>query len=55
MFDAAYQKIVCVDAGPDMMKVVFQNLLINGAHAMQGKGTIRVSVELINARCEIAL
>ena len=43
-----------VSADPDMLKVVFQNLLINSAHAMQGKGTIRVSVELIDATCEIA-
>lgn len=28
-----------------MMRVVFQNLLINSAHAMHGKGKIRVAVE----------
>jgi two-component system NtrC family sensor kinase len=37
-----------------MLKVVFQNLLINGAHAMQGKGTIRVAVRADNGTCHIA-
>jgi two-component system sensor kinase FixL len=44
-----------VSADPDMLKVVFHNLLVNSAHAMQGKGTIRVSVELIDTTCEIAI
>ena len=43
-----------VPADPDMLKVVFQNLLINGAHAMRGKGSIRVAVELVDATCQIA-
>jgi signal transduction histidine kinase len=38
-----------------MLKVVFQNLLINSAHAMQGKGRIRVAVELIDTTCQIAV
>ena len=37
-----------------MLRVVFQNLLINSAHAMQGKGTIRVAVELVDSTCQIA-
>ena len=28
-----------VSADADMLRIVFQNLLINGAHAMHGKGT----------------
>jgi signal transduction histidine kinase len=43
-----------VSADPDMMRVVFQNLLINGAHAMQGKGRIRVVVEPTDGICQIA-
>jgi PAS domain S-box-containing protein len=43
-----------VIADPDMMRVVFQNLLINSAHAMQGKGRIRVAVEPADSICQIA-
>ena len=31
-------------ADPEMLKIVFQNLLVNGAHAMKGQGRIRVDV-----------
>ncbi len=43
---------VPVDA--DMLRIVFQNLLINGAHAMHGKGRIRVTVRTIDGTCTIA-
>ena len=43
-----------MSADPDMMRVVFQNLLINSAHAMQGKGRIRVAVEPADSTCQIA-
>jgi signal transduction histidine kinase len=43
-----------VSADPEMLKVVFQNLLINGAHAMDGQGRIRVAVEAIDTTCQIA-
>jgi len=43
-----------VSADADMLRVVFQNLLINSAHAMQGKGRIRVAVELVDSTCQIA-
>jgi signal transduction histidine kinase len=43
-----------VSADADMLRVVFQNLLINGAHAMQGKGSIRVAVEVADTSCQIA-
>ncbi len=33
-----------VPADPELLKIVFHNLLINGAHAMQGRGRIRVSL-----------
>jgi signal transduction histidine kinase len=33
---------------------VFQNLLINGAHAMRGKGGIRVAIDTVDSVCQIA-
>ena len=41
-------------ADAEMLRIVFHNLLINGAHAMQGKGRIRVAVEAGDTICEIA-
>jgi PAS domain S-box-containing protein len=41
-------------ADPELLKIVFQNLLVNGAHAMQGKGRIRVSVTTFDAACRVA-
>jgi two-component system sensor kinase FixL len=43
-----------VSADPDMLRIVFQNLLINSAHAMQGKGDIRVQVGVVDSTCQIA-
>jgi two-component system sensor kinase FixL len=43
-----------VSADADMLRVVFQNLFINSAHAMQGKGRIRVAVEPVDMICQIA-
>ena len=43
-----------VSADPDMLRIVFQNLLINGAHAMHGRGSIRVAVDTIDSTCRIA-
>jgi two-component system sensor kinase FixL len=42
-----------VSADPDMLRIVFQNLLINSAHAMKGKGRVRVAVGTIDATCQI--
>jgi PAS domain S-box-containing protein len=42
-----------VPADADMLRIVFQNLLINGAHAMQGKGRIRVAVATVDSACQI--
>jgi PAS domain S-box-containing protein len=44
-----------VSADADMLRVVFQNLLINSAHAMQGKGRIRVAVQPVDSTCQIVL
>jgi PAS domain S-box-containing protein len=42
-----------IEADPDLLKIVFQNLLMNGAHAMQGQGTIRISTQIIDSSCRI--
>ena len=44
--------IVEADAG--LLKIVFENLLVNGAQAMHGSGTIRVSLSSMDDICQIA-
>jgi signal transduction histidine kinase len=44
-----------VIADPDLLTIVFQNLLINGAHAMDGQGTLRVSITTTQADCQVAI
>jgi two-component system sensor histidine kinase AtoS len=43
-----------VAADADLLKIVFQNLLINSAHAMKGRGRIRVTVTTVDTSCQIA-
>jgi len=43
-----------VSADPDMLRIVFQNLIINGAHATQGKGSLRVVIDTLDSTCQIA-
>ena len=43
-----------VHADGEMLKIVFQNLLVNSAHAMQGQGRIEVAIGTSNGHCEIA-
>ncbi len=40
-------------ADPELLKIVFQNLLINSAQAMQGRGRIRVAIGTVNTTCEV--
>jgi two-component system sensor kinase FixL len=42
-----------VSADAEMLKMVFQNLLVNGAHAMNGRGRIRVDVRPVEGACQI--
>jgi two-component system sensor kinase FixL len=42
-----------VNADPEMLKMVFQNLLVNGAHAMNGRGRIHVDVRPVDGSCRI--
>ena len=44
-----------VPADGEMLKMVFHNLLINGAHAMHGRGRIQVRVSTENSTCRIAV
>jgi two-component system sensor kinase FixL len=49
--DGAAQSIEA-DAG--LLTIVFENLLVNGAQAMQGQGTIRVTLSSLDDTCQIA-
>jgi two-component system sensor kinase FixL len=42
-------------ADAELLRIVLVNLLVNGAHAMQGRGTIRVSLASIGDTCQIAI
>jgi two-component system sensor kinase FixL len=44
-----------VMADGSLLQIVFHNLLVNGAQAMQGRGDIRVSIDHAQARCRIAV
>jgi two-component system, LuxR family, sensor kinase FixL len=39
---------------PEMLKIVFQNLLVNSVHAMEGRGTIVVALSTTDSACQIA-
>ncbi len=41
-------------ADPGLLQIVFLNLLVNGAHAMRGQGSIKVSVDVSEGACHIA-
>ena len=43
-----------IPADGEMLRIVFQNLLVNGAQAMQGRGRIDVAVETVDSTCQIA-
>jgi PAS domain S-box-containing protein len=42
-----------ITADPELLKIVFLNLLVNAAHAMQGQGVIRVSIRCDRGFCNI--
>jgi two-component system sensor kinase FixL len=42
-------------ADHDLLQIVFLNLLVNAAHAMQSRGTISVSLASADGGCEIAV
>jgi PAS domain S-box-containing protein len=41
-------------ADAEMLKIVFQNLLVNSAQAMQGQGRIDVTIAALDGHCEIS-
>jgi len=41
-------------ADAELLRIVFMNLMVNAAHAMQGRGTIRVSLSATGDTCRIA-
>ena len=43
-----------IAADAEMLKIVFQNLLVNSAHAMGGRGRIRVDVSTEDSACLVA-
>jgi PAS domain S-box-containing protein len=43
-----------VSADPEILKIVFHNLLVNGAHAMRGRGRIEVAVTARDGTCDIS-
>jgi PAS domain S-box-containing protein len=43
-----------ITADAHMLKIVFQNLLVNGAHAMDGRGRILVKVSEMDNACHLA-
>jgi two-component system sensor kinase FixL len=44
-----------LEADADMLRIVFQNLLINAVHATDGRGRVRVTIEARHAACQIAV
>jgi two-component system sensor kinase FixL len=46
---------VTVAGDPDLLKIVFENLLVNAAHAMNGHGAIRVSIDVHDGLCRVAI
>jgi two-component system sensor kinase FixL len=44
-----------VEADAELLKIVLLNLLLNGAHAMQGRGTIAVRIAAADGWCRIVV
>jgi len=42
-------------ADPELLKIVFLNLFINGGHAMQGRGKLQVTMSSRDAECELTI
>ena len=43
-----------IEADAGLLTIVFENLLVNGAQAMQGQGTIRVTLTSLDDTCQIS-
>jgi len=42
-------------ADAELLKIVFQNLLVNSAQAMHGQGAIRITLEVVDAMCHVTV
>ena len=42
-------------ADAELLKIVFQNLLMNGAQAMQGRGDLQVMIEPVDGMCRVTV
>jgi two-component system sensor kinase FixL len=42
-------------ADAELLKIVFQNLLMNGAQAMQGRGAVQVTLEPVGGMCRVTV
>ena len=42
-------------ADAELLKIVFQNLLMNGAQAMQGRGAVQVILEPVDGMCRVTV
>jgi len=42
-------------ADAELLRIVFHNLLVNSAHAMQGRGSIHVTVSSTDGACRVAV
>ena len=42
-------------ADPDLLRIVFENLIVNGAHAMNDAGTLQVEVRAVDGTCHISV
>jgi two-component system sensor kinase FixL len=44
-----------INADAEMLRIVFHNLFVNGAHAMRGQGRMRVVVTSVDSVCQVAV
>ncbi|HEY2905382.1 MAG TPA: PAS domain S-box protein [Vicinamibacterales bacterium] len=44
-----------VSADPELLKLILHNLLLNAVHAIQGKGSVRISVAASTETCSITI
>jgi two-component system, LuxR family, sensor kinase FixL len=44
-----------ITADPDLLKIVFENLLVNGAHAMSGQGVMHVAIDVRDGVCRVVV
>jgi two-component system, NtrC family, sensor histidine kinase HydH len=47
--------VAALDADAELLKIVFQNLLVNGAQAMHGQGTIDITLESVDSLCQVTV